>query len=939
MDNSAVRGLSEAFLQTLSSQQDVRKKAEENIKTASTQDGFALAVLQVVSTDAPIEIRQAAAVNFKNFVKYRWAPTESVQQLMKDAEKEQIKSLLTGLMVSTPPLVRAQLSEALSVISSFEFPAKWPTLLPELISRLDSGNASTVHGVLETANSIYKRYRNQFMSTALSDELSYSQQFVQPLLKSFQGISAQIKASSGDLEQLRLALSSARLVLRIFFSLNSPGLTEDFENVLDTWMEEFHFFLTYDNPALAEKDPDKESIVDAVKAAVCQNINLFMEMNEEEFAKYLGTFAQDVWTQLTRMTLNPGQDNLAMSAIRFLTTLVKGVHHGLFQDEKVLQQVCEQIVIPNIRLRDDLEEMFDMNWVEYVRRDTEGSDMDTRRRAATDLVKALTSKFEAKVTELFTGYVGALLAEHAQNPTANWKAKDCAIYLVVALTVRGRTAAQGATTTNQLVNIGDFYSQQIAPELTSSAVDDLTILKADALKFLTILRGQLPTPVIMAAFGNLVALLGSDSNVVHSYAAIAIERLLASKENGRQRFSVSDLQAQLMPLLNNLFGAFQKPESGENEYLMKTVMRVITFVGPEIAPVAALCLERIAAMLLQVCQNPTQPGFNHYLFESVAALIRYSAAADISKVADLESNLFPAFNVVLQQDEFHPYVFQIFAQLIELRTAPLPELYMTIFKPLLAPLFWERPGNVPALTRLLQAYLVKAGAQIAQQGLLQGVLGIFQKLVASKAHDQEGFRILEGLITHMPPESLQQYMPTVWSLLFQRLQAAKTSRFVRGFLVFLSHYIVQRGPGALAASVDAVQPGILLVLLQQVWLPNMASVRGETEEKLMAVATTKLVCELPALQTAEGAALWGQLLGGLLKALEQRRLEQENGVGEAPENHEDVAEENQGYAASFAQLHNAAPVERDPVSDVADAKTNLAASLSRLSQDSAITAD
>ena len=69
--------------------------------------------------------------------------------------------------------------------------------------------------------------------------------------------------------------------------------------------------------------------------------------------------------------------------------------------------------------------------------------------------------------------------------------------------------------------------------------------------------------------------------------------------------------------------------------------------------------------------------------------------------------------------EFHPYVFQIFAQLIELRTAPLPELYMTIFKPLLAPLFWERPGNVPALTRLLQAYLVKAGAQIAQQGLLQ----------------------------------------------------------------------------------------------------------------------------------------------------------------------------------------------------------------------------
>ena len=70
----------------------------------------------------------------------------------------------------------------------------------------------------------------------------------------------------------------------------------------------------------------------------------------------------------------------------------------------------------------------------------------------------------------------------------------------------------------------------------------------------------------------------------------------------------------------------------------------------QIAGVATMCLQRLAAMLLQVCQNPTQPGFNHYLFESVAALIKYSAAADVGKVAELEENLFPAFNIVLQQD-------------------------------------------------------------------------------------------------------------------------------------------------------------------------------------------------------------------------------------------------------------------------------------------------
>ena len=46
-----------------------------------------------------------------------------------------------------------------------------------------------------------------------------------------------------------------------------------------------------------------------------------------------------------------------------------------------------------------------MNPLEYIRRDTEGSDSDTRRRAAADLVKSLTEKFPQEVTTLFTGYV------------------------------------------------------------------------------------------------------------------------------------------------------------------------------------------------------------------------------------------------------------------------------------------------------------------------------------------------------------------------------------------------------------------------------------------------------------------------------------------------------------------------------------------------------
>lgn len=49
--------------------------------------------------------------------------------------------------------------------------------------------------------------------------------------------------------------------------------------------------------------------------------------------------------------------------------------------------------------------------------------------------------------------------------------------------------------------------------------------------------------------------------------------------------------AYLQALLENLFGAFEFPDSAENPYVMLCVMRVIEFVGPGIQPVAHVCLQ------------------------------------------------------------------------------------------------------------------------------------------------------------------------------------------------------------------------------------------------------------------------------------------------------------------------------------------------------------
>jgi hypothetical protein len=51
-----------------------------------------------------------------------------------------------------------------------------------------------------------------------------------------------------------------------------------------------------------------------------------------------------------QVTQRPGQDNLAMNAIRFLTTVAKSVHCKLFDAEGTLKQICESIILPNLRV-------------------------------------------------------------------------------------------------------------------------------------------------------------------------------------------------------------------------------------------------------------------------------------------------------------------------------------------------------------------------------------------------------------------------------------------------------------------------------------------------------------------------------------------------------------------------------------------------------------
>ncbi|MCI22144.1 exportin-2-like [Trifolium medium] len=125
----------------------------------------------------------------------------------------------------------------------------------------------------------------------------------------------------------------------------------------------------------------------------------------------------------------------------------------------------------------------------------------------------------------------------------NWKHKDCAIYLVVSLSTKKAGTSNVST---DLVDVQSFFQSVIVPELQSSDVNGYPMLKADALKFFTMFRSQISKHVALQYLPDLVRFLTAESNVVHSYAASCIEKLLKD-EGGRARYSSADI-APIFPI-------------------------------------------------------------------------------------------------------------------------------------------------------------------------------------------------------------------------------------------------------------------------------------------------------------------------------------------------------------------------------------------------------
>jgi len=871
-DPAAMAQIAQLLAQTISPDTQAMKAAEQQLRQGELQPGFGLILLELLR-DASVNggVRQAGAIYFKNFVRRQWTVESGG---IAPADREAIKQHLLSLMLQAPKPIQVQLAAGVEEISITDYPEHWQSLLPEMVQHLKtSQDMNVLKGTMETAHTVFLKFRSQGRSNDLLREIKYTVMGCQEThLAVFKAACERVLSGTLAPDQLILHFELLNAVIGVFFSLNVVDLPEFFEDHKEEYFKGFLGLLKFHHEAVVGAGT-KQGLLEQAKGDICECFALYTEKYQEEFSPFLLPCVNEVYTLLMGLSQEEKNDQLVSKGIKFLSSAAS-THwpQSPFEDPTVLSGICEKVVFPNILLRDSDVELFEDNPLEYVRRDMEAADQETRRRSSMDLVKAMSKLNEAKVTEILIGYVKELMAKAGQVPPDQAERyKDACIYLCIAMAVKGQTQRDGVIVVNPNINVVDFFHGLVAADLMQAPppAGKSPVLRASCLKFVTVFRNQLPKEIIGSVLPGICGHIAASNPVVHTYAAICIEKLLTVKERNAQgvklgfRYDATEMKGSLLPMVDPILRSIAQGQGiPQNEYLMRCVARIFSFLKEQGAEAGLATLRPLAQILVAMSQNPLNPVFNHNLFEAIASIAKVCVP---HKPDDVEGALLPAFEGILERNvtDFLPYTFQILGLLLDATTTVKP-LYQMLFSRLLVIDLWRAQANVPGLIRLLRAYFTKHAmfAQLLDQHM-QAILERFQFVLSNRKTEVHAFDLVNAMYTHLPFELYQRYFKTLVTILLTRLQSSKSPKYQKDFVVSCSlftHRDRSQAPGALAATFNEIQPGLMLNLLSGTWLTVLKMSLRLDERKVCCLALAKIM-------TADEVRQNPQALAGCCTAL------------------------------------------------------------------------
>ena len=150
--------------------------------------------------------------------------------------------------------------------------------------------------------------------------------------------------------------------------------------------------------------------------------------------------------------------------------------------------------------------------------------------------------------------------------------------------------------------------------------------------------------------------------------------------------------------------------------MMRALLRILSLISKDQQklPIPPEVIATLKGALNRANKNPSDPTYNHYMFENIAAAVRIHLKN--GSLNDFHTEFFPIFLFILENaiSEFVPYVFQVLSLVLE--NMPDGALaadsnLVNIFNGALVPAAWESSGNIPPLARMIGAFISRRDAR------------------------------------------------------------------------------------------------------------------------------------------------------------------------------------------------------------------------------------
>ncbi|TMS34702.1 hypothetical protein L596_002239 [Steinernema carpocapsae] len=829
-----VEVLAAVLQRTLSPDQETRKNAEKELWAGGeVKLGYGTLALQLIGSQViPPEIRLAGVVALKNFVKRNWQEADDDVKIT-DEERHLMRDETLRLMFALSGNLRKQLSSTVCEMGRVDFPSRWQSLVQVLAQNLATQNLDQIIASLELLDDLTKKYRTESKSQELWVELKFVlDNLTGPLLELFKAMMVSYDQKDVmPVVQCLNWLEILHLIASNFCSLSSQDLPEPFEDNIATWMTGFQQLLSMKVPSIEQGADDKiASPLENLKVSICEIITLYTQRYEEETANYVSPFIQSAWEQLVEIDHRYRFDGLVNACLGLLSAICQRVQYkALFEGEGVINTLCESVIVKNLVLREDDMENFEDGSIEYLNRDLEGSDFETRRRGASDFVRALCKNFEAQVFPVLANIIMKFLNEYQGSPTQCWRQKDVFYCLVTAMASKGSTQRHGVVSTSNLVNVVEFYSNYVREDIIDATSQVHPVLRADAIKYVVTFRNVLPFEAVKETIERTacenqgaIGLLRKDHPLLHQYAAYAIERLLCDRLKATSDSVFTSKNTPVGPLIELLVRASQASNVLNTHYIAKALMRVINLIDEESAQGATVLVDYLASLIGKAAKEAVDPGQTHYVFESLCVLVKraYRVVGE-----GLTQHILPIMMEILQNDllDLIPYALQVIALMVDQRKAITGNVgqYVDFVPVILKPEVWQRKANIPAALLVVESFLAGCPEVVLTGEHFNRVMGLFQGMFKQNKTLPYSFRLAAGILPHCGCfENLNDAALLVPML--KLIQTNKTELLVKYFVLFLCRYIIKKDAMALASVFEAIQPGMYVMVLEKIVLTALS---------------------------------------------------------------------------------------------------------------------